>query len=147
MSCSGQPEDTQLISYNMADCWIIVWWHYLTKFSVKCIFESRGLLQYAIAVRNASEAQIARNLYRTEHLFQFSNHIEKLLRARQCKCSALYNSSKWCRIWSWSLMPCEKHGPRDSVDKNRGRRPKFSLLLRPEGHAFHTAWETMIKSY
>ena len=30
-----------------------------------------------------------------------------------------------CRIWSWSPMPCEKHGPRDSVDKNRGRRPRF----------------------
>ena len=30
-----------------------------------------------------------------------------------------------CRIWSWSPMSCEKHGPRDSVDKNRGRRPRF----------------------
>ena len=36
----------------------------------------------------------------------------------------------WCRVWSWSSMPCEKHGPRDSVDKNRGRRPKF-LYPRP----------------
>ena len=53
----------------------------------------------------------------------------------------------YCRIWSWSPMPCEKHGPRDSVDKNRGRRPRFLSLLRPEGHVFHTAWETMIKSY
>ena len=52
-----------------------------------------------------------------------------------------------CRIWSWSPMLCEKHGPRDSVDKNRGRRPRFLSLLRPEGHVFHTAWETMIKSY
>ena len=52
-----------------------------------------------------------------------------------------------CRIWSWSPMPCKKHGPRDSVDKNRGRRPRFLSLLRPEGHVFHTAWETMIKSY
>ena len=52
-----------------------------------------------------------------------------------------------CRIWSWSPMPCEKHGPRDSVDKNRGRRPRFLSLLRSEGHVFHTAWETMIKSY
>ena len=50
-----------------------------------------------------------------------------------------------CRIWSWSPVPCEKHGPRDSVDKNRGRRPRFLSLLRPEGHVFHTAWETMIK--
>ena len=53
----------------------------------------------------------------------------------------------WCRIWSWSPMPCEKHGPRDSVDKNRGRRPRFLSLLRPEGHVFHTAWGTMIKCY
>ena len=52
-----------------------------------------------------------------------------------------------CRIWSWSPVPCEKHGPRDSVDKNRGRRPRFLSLLRPEGHVFHTAWETMIKCY
>ena len=48
---------------------------------------------------------------------------------------------------AWYPMPCEKHGPRDSVDKNRGRRPRFLSLLRPEGHVFHTAWETMIKSY
>ena len=30
-----------------------------------------------------------------------------------------------CRIWSWSPMLCEKHGPRDSVHKNRSRRPRF----------------------
>ena len=59
----------------------------------------------------------------------------------------IYWSKIWCRIWSWSPMPCEKHDPRDSVDKNRGRRPRFLSLLRPEGHVFHTAWETMIKSY
>ena len=53
----------------------------------------------------------------------------------------------WCRIWSWSPMPFEKHSPRDSVDKNRGRRPRLFSLLRPEGHVFHTAWETMVKSY
>ena len=52
-----------------------------------------------------------------------------------------------CRIWSWSPMLCEKHGPRDSVDKNQGRRPRFLSLLRPKGHVFHTAWETMMKSY
>ena len=33
---------------------------------------------------------------------------------------------------SWSPMPCGKHGPRDSADKNRGRRPRFLSLLRPE---------------
>ena len=46
-------------------------------------------------------------------------------------------SNQWAcynRIWSLSPMPCGKHGPRDSVDKNRGRRPRFLLLLRPEGH-------------
>ena len=53
----------------------------------------------------------------------------------------------YCRIWSWSPVLCEKHGPRDSVDKNRDRRPRFISLLRPEGHVFHTARETMIKSY
>ena len=37
--------------------------------------------------------------------------------------------------------------PMDSVDKNRGLRSRFLSLLRPEGHIFHTAWETMIKSY
>ena len=46
----------------------------------------------------------------------------------------------YCRIW------CEKHGPRDSVDKNRGWRPRFLSLLRSEGDVFHTAWETMTKS-
>ena len=61
--------------------------------------------------------------------------------------SSIMASSVWCRIWSWSPMLCEKHGPRDSVDKNRGRRPRFLSLLRPEGHVFHTAWETMIKCY
>ena len=30
-----------------------------------------------------------------------------------------------CRVWSWSPVPCEKYGPRDSVDKNRGQRPRF----------------------
>ena len=52
-----------------------------------------------------------------------------------------------CRIWSWSPMTCEEHGPRDSVDKNRGRKPRSLSLLRPKGHHFHTSWETMFKSY
>ena len=42
-------------------------------------------------------------------------------------------------IWSWSPMPCEKHGPRNSVTTNP--RPSASVLV------FHTAWETMMKSY
>ena len=37
-----------------------------------------------------------------------------------------------CRIWSWCPMPCEKYGPREYVNKNRGRRPTFLSLLRPE---------------
>ena len=53
----------------------------------------------------------------------------------------------WCWIWSWSPVTCEKHVPRDSVDKNRGGRSRFLSLLRPEGHFFQTARETMVKSY
>ena len=64
-----------------------------------------------------------------------------------CLCLCKTFDYVWCKIWSWSPVPCEKHGPRDSGDKNRGRRPRFFSLLRPEGHVFHTAWETMIKSY
>ena len=45
-------------------------------------------------------------------------------------------SGIWCRIWSWSPMPCEKHGTRDSEDKNRGRRPRFLSLLRPRAMFF-----------
>ena len=45
-----------------------------------------------------------------------------------------------CRIWSWSPVPCEKHGPRDSVDKNRGRRPRFLSLLRPEVFSWMKYW-------
>ena len=42
------------------------------------------------------------------------------------KLASLKTKSGHCRrIWSWSPMPCEKHGPRDSVDKYRGRRPRF----------------------
>ena len=54
---------------------------------------------------------------------------------------ACYNS-----IWSWSPMPCEKHGSGLSNDKNLGIRPRF-LSTESLGPCFHTAWETMIKSY
>ena len=37
--------------------------------------------------------------------------------------------STYCRIWSWSPMPREKYGLGDSVDQNRGRRPRFLSLL------------------
>ena len=50
-------------------------------------------------------------------------------------------------IWSWSPMPSEKHGPRDSVDKNQRQKPKVFFLLRPDDHVFHTAWEAIIRSY
>ena len=51
------------------------------------------------------------------------------------------------RIWSWSPMPCEKHGPRASVTTKTSAFGLGFCLLSPLGHLFHTAWETMIKSY
>ena len=51
------------------------------------------------------------------------------------------------RIWSWSSMSCEKHGPRASVTTRTSAFGLGFCLLSPSGHAFHTAWETMIKSY
>ena len=51
------------------------------------------------------------------------------------------------RIWSWSPMPCEKHGPRASVTTKTEAEGLGFCLLSPSGHVFHTAWETMIKSY
>ena len=58
-----------------------------------------------------------------------------------------YDIALRCWIWSWSPMPCEKHGPRDSVDKNRGRRPSFCRYWDLRAMSFYRAWETMIKSY
>ena len=55
---------------------------------------------------------------------------------------ACYNS-----IWSWSPMPCGKHGPRASVTTKTSAFGLGFCLLSPSGHVFHTAWETMIKSY
>ena len=46
----------------------------------------------------------------------------------------------WETVHIVGFDPCEKHGPKDSVDKNRGRRPRFLSLLRPEGHVCHTTW-------
>ena len=51
------------------------------------------------------------------------------------------------RIWSWSPTPCEKHGPRASVTTKTSAFGLGFCLLSPSGHVFHTAWETMIKSY
>ena len=51
------------------------------------------------------------------------------------------------RIWSWSPMPCEKHGPRASVTTKTSAFGLGFCLLSPSGHVFHTPWETMIKSY
>ena len=56
--------------------------------------------------------------------------------------SACYN-----RIWSWSPMPCEKHGPRASVTAKNSAFGLGFCLRSPSGHVFHTAGETMIKSY
>ena len=56
--------------------------------------------------------------------------------------TACYN-----RIWSWSPVPCEKHGPRASVTTKTSAFGLGFCLLSPSGHVFHTARETMIKSY
>ena len=50
-------------------------------------------------------------------------------------------------LWSWSPMPCEKHGPRASITTKTSAFGLGFCLLSPSGHVFHTAWETMIKSY
>ena len=65
------------------------------------------------------------------------NNTWKKINQRAC-----YNS-----IWSWSPMPCEKHGPRASVTTKTSAFGLGFCLLSPSGHVFHTAWETMIKSY
>ena len=65
------------------------------------------------------------------------NETRKKINQRTC-----YN-----RIWSWSPMPCEKHGPRASVTTKTSAFGLGFCLLSPSGHVFHTAWETMIKSY
>ena len=51
------------------------------------------------------------------------------------------------RIWSWSPMACETHGTRASVTTKTSAFGLGFCLLSPSGHVFHTAWETMIKSY
>ena len=67
----------------------------------------------------------------------YVNKTWKIFNQRAC-----YN-----RIWSWSPMPCEKHGPRASVTTKTSAFGLGFCLLSPSGHVFHTAWETMIKSY
>ena len=54
-------------------------------------------------------------------------HLKYDYRARSKTRFTLYSHCyvTWCPLVTWSTMPCEKHGPRDSVDKNRGRRPRF----------------------
>ena len=49
-------------------------------------------------------------------------------------------------VFVYTYICLKKYGSRVSVDKNLGRRPRFLSLLRLEGHVFHTAWKTMIKS-
>ena len=51
------------------------------------------------------------------------------------------------RIWSWSPMLCEKHGPRAAVTTKTLAFGLGFCLLSPSGHVFHTTWESMIKSY
>ena len=65
--------------------------------------------------------------------FQWYNNIHSRKLIWKCR---LYNGGHFvsvfmcCRIWSWSPVPCKKHGPRDSEDKNRGHMPRFLSLLR-----------------
>ena len=100
---------------------------------------------YAIVVWNMAPMWV---LICIDHIDAASvNSVGKYRTNHDQKCWVVLRFIVYCRIWSWSPMLCGKHGPRDSVDKNRGRRPRFLSLLRPEGHVFHTAWETMIKSY
>ena len=61
----------------------------------------------------------------------------KIINQRMC-----YN-----RIWSWSPMLCVKHGPRASITTQTSALGLGFCLLSPSGHVFHSAWETMIKSY
>ena len=50
-----------------------------------------------------------------------------------------------CRILSWFHMQCEKNmASRDSIEKNNGWRQRFLLLVRSEGHGFHTAWSNPV---
>ena len=46
-------------------------------------------------------------------------------------------------MWSWSPMPCEKHGPWASVTT----KTSGFVYWVPRAMFFYTAWETMIKSY
>ena len=50
------------------------------------------------------------------------------------------------RIWSWSPVPCEKHGSWASVTTKTEAEGRGFCLLSPSGHVFHTARQTMIKS-
>ena len=59
----------------------------------------------------------------------------------------IYLRACYNRIWSWSPMPCEKHGPRASVTTKTSAFGLGFCLLSPSGHVFHTARETMMKSY
>ena len=45
-------------------------------------------------------------------------------------------SSLYCRIWSWSPMQCEKHGPRDSVDKSEAEGWGFCRYRGPRAMFF-----------
>ena len=54
------------------------------------------------------------------------NKTQKIINQRAC-----YN-----RIWSWSPVPCEKHGPRASVTTKTSAFGLGFCLLSPSGHVF-----------
>ena len=135
----------------------IAWCHQATT-NYLSQFRSKSLLPYDLtclqSVKVISDGTLVDKLMLLNHISMLLNHISSMLNHISSMLnhisSMLLNhisSMPCCRIWSWSPMLCEKHGPRDLVDINRGWRPRFLSLLRPEGRVFHTAWETMIKSY
>ena len=59
-------------------------------------------------------------LWRARNKWKFLTFYLKCVISRKIlEVSKIWRTVFCCRIWSWSPVPCEKHDPRDSVDKNR----------------------------
>ena len=113
----------------MTGCFLV--WHYHSIYTVIIPITNQMYATWEKSMANTltCHAHMAeRNIHwfpcvnslapsRWENLFNLTSLIDVL--------SNSYEIALRCWIWSWSPMPCEKHGPRDSVDKNRGRRPSF----------------------